>query len=52
MGAFHTGGIREAFALPMEPTTGISDKALLLSRREVEEARVIGALIREPELVR
>src|SRR5258705_11566164 len=50
--SFHTGGIREAFTLSMEPTTEIPDKALLLSRREVEEARVIGALIRQPELVR
>jgi hypothetical protein len=50
--SFHTGGIREAFDRPREPTTGISDKALFLSRREVDEVRVIGALIREPELVR
>lgn len=47
----YTGGIREPLALPIEPTAA-SDKTLFLSRSEVEEARVMGALMREPELVR
>jgi hypothetical protein len=47
----YTGGIREPFTLPIEPTLA-SEKPPFLSRTEVDEESVIGALIREPELVR
>jgi hypothetical protein len=52
---FYKGGIRDPFTLPIEAPTTDKPPPLFLSSGEVDkadEASVIGALKRDPELVR